>query len=112
MIMCGGEIRAADARVIAEFEKSYPGVTVNAEAVPWGTCQDKSMTLAAAGDPVGLAYIGSRTLKQLGRSGLIIPVDISEEKQALYQPGILATVSDGGQFWGFPHAFSTKALFI
>ena len=112
MIMCGGEIREADARVIAEFEKSYPGVTVNAEAVPWGTCQDKSMTLAAAGDPVGLAYIGSRTLKQLGRSGLIIPVDISEEMQALYQPGVLATVSDGGQFWGFPHAFSTKAMFI
>ena len=112
MIMCGGEIRDADKAVIAAFEASHAGVTVNAEAVPWGTCQDKSMTLAAAGDPVGLAYIGSRTLKQLGRSGLILPVNISEEKQALYQPGILNTVSDGGQFWGFPHAFSTKALFI
>ena len=112
MVMCGGEIREADKVVIAAFEASHAGVTVNAEAVPWGTCQDKTMTLAAAGDPVGLAYIGSRTLKQLGRSGLILPVNISEEKQALYQPGILATVSDGGQFWGFPHAFSTKALFI
>ena len=112
MVMCGGEIREADKVVIAAFEASHAGVTVNAEAVPWGTCQDKTMTLAAAGDPVGLAYIGSRTLKQLGRSGLILPVNISEEKQALYQPGILNTVSDGGQFWGFPHAFSTKALFI
>ena len=27
MIMCGGEIRAADQAVIADFEKSYPGVT-------------------------------------------------------------------------------------
>jgi multiple sugar transport system substrate-binding protein len=112
MILCGGEIRPADQIVINAFEAKYPGVTVNAEAVPWGTCQDKSMTLAAAGDPVGLAYIGSRTLKQLGRSGLIIPVDISEEMQALYQPGVLATVSDNGQFWGYPHAFSTKAMFI
>ena len=112
MIMCGGEIRAADQAVIADFEASHAGVTVNAEAVPWGTCQDKSTTLAAAGDPVGLAYMGSRTLKQLGRSGLIVPVNIPEAQQAMYQPGILATVSDGGQFWGFPHAFSTKALFI
>ena len=56
--------------------------------------------------------MGSRTLKQLGRSGLIVPVSIPDEQQAMYQPGILATVSDGGQFWGFPHAFSTKALFI
>ena len=108
MVMCGGEIREADKVVIAAFEASHAGVTVNAEAVPWGTCQDKTMTLAAAGDPVGLAYIGSRTLKQLGRNGLILPVNISEEKQA----GILSTVTDGGQFWGFPHAFSTKALFI
>jgi len=112
MIMCGGEIRAADQVVISAFEAKYSGVTVNAEAVPWGTCQDKSMTLAAAGDPVGLAYMGSRTLKQLARSGLIVPVTIAEDQQAMYQPGILNTVSDGGKTWGFPHAFSTKALFI
>ena len=112
MIMCGGEIREADQVVISAFEAKYSGVTVNAEAVPWGTCQDKSMTLAAAGDPVGLAYMGSRTLKQLARSGLIVPVDIAEDQQEMYQPGILNTVTDGGQTWGFPHAFSTKALFI
>ena len=112
MIMCGGEIREADQVVISAFEAKYSGVTVNAEAVPWGTCQDKSMTLAAAGDPVGLAYMGSRTLKQLARSGLIVPVNISDEQQGMYQPGILNTVSDGGKTWGFPHAFSTKALFI
>ena len=112
MIMCGGEIREADQAVISAFEAKHSGVTVNAEAVPWGTCQDKSMTLAAAGDPVGLAYMGSRTLKQLARSGLIVPVDISDEQQSMYQPGILNTVSDGGKTWGFPHAFSTKALFI
>ena len=112
MIMCGGEIREADQVVIAAFEAKYSGVTVNAEAIPWGTCQDKSMTLAAAGDPAGLAYMGSRTLKQLARSGLIVPVTIPEDQQEMYQPGILNTVSDGGKTWGFPHAFSTKALFI
>ena len=85
---------------------------MNAEAVPWGTCQDKAMTLAAAGDPVGLAYMGSRTLKQLALSGLIIPVDIADDQKEMYQPGILNTVSSGGKTWGFPHAFSTKALFI
>jgi len=100
MIMCGGEIREADQVVISAFEAKYSGVTVNAEAVPWGTCQDKSMTLAAAGDPVGLAYMGSRTLKQLARSGLIVPVDIAEDQQEMYQPGILNTVTVGAQTWG------------
>ena len=35
------------------------------EAVPWGTCQDKVINLAIAGDPVSFSYVGSRTLKGL-----------------------------------------------
>lgn len=111
-IMCGGEVREADQKVIDQFIAENEGVTVNMEAVPWGNCQDKSLTLAAAGDPVSLSYMGSRTLKQLAENDLIVPVEISEEQQSKYQPGVLATVSHLGQFWGFPHAFSTKALFI
>ncbi len=111
-IMCGGEIRPADQRAADEFVAENPGVTVNIDAVPWGTCQDKSLTLAAAGDPPSLSYMGSRTLKQLSKNNLIVPVTLSEEERAIYQPGVLATVSDGGQLWGYPHAFSTKALYM
>jgi multiple sugar transport system substrate-binding protein len=111
-IMCGGEVRPADQVVIDQFQADNPGITVNMEAVPWGTCQDKSMTLAAAGDPPSVAYMGSRVLKQLAESGLIVPAQISPDMEALYQPGVLKTVSSGGQYWGYPHAFSTKALYI
>lgn len=112
MIMCGGEIREADQKVITAFEAANPGVTVNAEAVPWGTCQDKSKTLAAAGDAPGLSYMGSRELALLAQNDLVVPVTMSEEEQAAFQPGVLATVTQGGQFWGIPHAFSTKALYM
>ena len=112
MIMCGGEIREADQTVISAFEAANPGVTVNAEAVPWGTCQDKSKTLAAAGDAPALAYMGSRELALLAQNDLILPVTLSDAEQAAYQPGVLATVTQGGQFWGIPHAFSTKALYL
>ncbi len=43
---------------------------------------------------------------------MIVPVTIPKKDQRNYQPGILNTVSHMGKFWGFPHAFSTKALFI
>ncbi len=111
-IMCGGEVREADQKAADEFMAENEGVTVKIDAVPWGTCQDKSLTLAAAGDPPSLSYMGSRTLKQLAKNDLILPVEIPEEDRALYQPGVLATVSDGGQLWGYPHAFSTKALYM
>ena len=109
-IMCGGEIRAADQAVVDQFIADNEGVTVNLEAVPWGTCQDKSLTLAAAGDPPSIAYMGSRTLLQLAGNDLIVPAQIQDDVQ--YQTGVLNTVTVSGQEWGYPHAFSTKALYI
>lgn len=109
-IMCGGEIREADQAVVDQFVADHDGVTVNLEAVPWGTCQDKSLTLAAAGDPPSIAYMGSRTLRQLANNDLIVPANINPE--TLYQPGVLNTVTIEGQAWGYPHAFSTKGLYI
>ena len=66
-IMCG-DARPADKVVIDKFQVDNPGIKVNMEIVPWGTCQDKSMTLAAAGSPVSVAYMGSRTLLKLSSS--------------------------------------------
>lgn len=111
-IMCGGEVRPADQVVIDKFIADHPGVTVNMEAIEWGTCQDKSMQLAAAGDPPSIAYMGSRTLRQLAANDLIVPITFTPEEEALYQPGVLSTVTYKGQYWGIPHAFSTKALYI
>jgi len=111
-VMCGGEIRQADQDVVAQFMSDNPGVNVTMEAVPWGTCQDKVINLAIAGDPVSFSYIGSRTLKGLAENGYIVAVDIPDAQKAMYQPGILNTVSHLGKIWGYPHAFSTKALFM
>lgn len=111
-IMCGGEVRAADQAVVDQFIADNPGVTVNLEAVPWGTCQDKSLTLAAAGDPPSISYMGSRTLQQLAANGLIVPAQIDDASKSTYQEGVLNTVTIKGTQWGYPHAFSTKGLYI
>ena len=111
-VMCGGEIRPADMAVVEQFMEDNPGVNVTMEAVPWGTCQDKVINLAIAGDPVSFSYVGSRTLKGLAENGHIVAVDIPESQKKMYQPGILDTVSYKGKVWGYPHAFSTKALFM
>ena len=111
-IMCGGEVREADQNVVDAFLAANPGVTVNLEAVPWGTCQDKSLTLAAAGDPPSVAYMGSRTLSQLANNDLIVPAEMSDATKSQYQTGVLNTVTIKGVQWGYPHAFSTKGLYI
>ena len=111
-VMCGGEIRQADQDVVNQFMTDNPDVNVTMEAVPWGTCQDKVINLAIAGDPVSFSYLGSRTLKGLAENDHIVAVDIPDSLKRMYQPGILNTVSHLGKTWGYPHAFSTKALFM
>jgi multiple sugar transport system substrate-binding protein len=110
-IMCGDE-RQAEKDSVAEFMAANPDIKVNLEFLPWGTCSEKAMQMAAAGDPPALAYIGSRFLKQLAKADQILPIELTPEQEAAYQPGILSTVEDGGKRWGFPHAFSNKAMFV
>ncbi len=110
MIQCGDKIAETYPALISEWE-AKTGNTVEVQQIGWAQCQDKATTLAAAGDPVALAYMGSRTLKQLAQNDLIIPIPYTDEEKASYYPHIVDTVSFDGQQWGIPTAFSTKALF-
>lgn len=111
MIQCGDTLAETYPDLIKQWEAKNPGFKVNVELVGWAQCQDKVTTLAAAGTPVALAYVGSRTLKQFADSDLIIPITYTDEEKAAYYPHIVDTVTYNGQQWGIPTAFSTKALF-
>lgn len=110
-ISCGDKMQPAHAEFIAQWEAANPGFKVAPEVVGWDQCQDKVTTLAAAGTPVGLAYVGSRTLKQFAQNELIVPIPMSDEEKAGYFNFVADTVTTDGQQWGIPVAFSTKALY-
>jgi multiple sugar transport system substrate-binding protein len=110
-INCGDELTAGYAEYFAEWEAANPGYKIAPELVGWGQCQDKVTTLAAAGTPVALAYVGSRTLKQFALNDLIVPIPMTEEEKAGYYNYVPETVTIDGTQWGVPVAFSTKALY-
>lgn len=110
-IACGDKMQAAHVEFIAAWEAANPGFKVAPETVGWDQCQDKVTTLAAAGTPVGLAYVGSRTLKQFAQNDLIVPIPMSDEEKVGYFNFVADTVTTDGQQWGVPVAFSTKALY-
>ena len=111
MIQCGDTLAETYPDLIKAWEGKNPGYKVSVELVGWAQCQDKVTTLAAAGTPVALAYVGSRTLKTFADSDLIIPIPYTDAEKAAYYPHIVDTVTFKGQAWGLPTAFSTKALF-
>lgn len=113
LIVCGdNDAFVYYTKLVKDYESANPDVTIDLEVVAWGKCESKTISMAAAGDAPDLAYLGSRNTKQLATNDLILPVKISEEKQALYQPGVLRTVRYNGEFWAYPRAFSTKALYM
>ncbi|AWI85605.1 ABC transporter substrate-binding protein [Alloyangia pacifica] len=111
MIVCGDTMNPVHQKYIDQWEAQNEGWTVAPEVVGWGQCQDKVTTLAVAGTPVGLAYVGSRTLKEFAEFGLIEPVPMSDEEKASYYPNVVDTVTYQGEQWGVPVAFSTKAFY-
>lgn len=113
IINCGngdGPKDMLEAEHIADWE-AETGHTVKVEFVPWGQCQGKTTQLAAAGNPVSAAYMGARVLRQLAASDRIVPITLTQAERDSYSEAVLSTVTVGGQVWGMPRAFSTKALF-
>ena len=110
-VECGDTLSPVHVATIAKWEAANPGWKVAPEVVGWGQCQDKVTTLAVAGTPVGLAYIGSRALKQLASNDLIVDIPMTDEEKASYYPFVADTVTFDGKQWGRPVAFSTKALY-
>ena len=110
-IECGDKMSAVHTDLVAKWEKANPGFKIAGEAVGWDQCQDKVTTLAAAGTPVGLAYVGSRTLKQFSKNDLIVPVPMTDAEKKAYYNFVAETVTFNGKQWGVPVAFSTKSLY-
>jgi len=110
-VECGDSPSAVHVATINDWQAAHPGFKVDVEVVGWGQCQDKVTQLAVAGTPVGLAYIGSRTLKQLASNDLIVAMPMSDDEKKAYYPYVADTVTFNGTQWGRPVAFSTKALY-
>lgn len=110
-IYCGDKIDPIHEKYIKEWEGKNAGWKVTPEVVGWEQCQDKATTLAAAGTPVAMAYVGSRTLKEFAQNDLIVPVPMTDAEKKSYYPNIVDTVTFDGNQWGVPVAFSTKALY-
>lgn len=110
-IYCGDKIDPIHEQAIKTWEEQNAGWKIAVDVVGWAQCQDKATTLAAAGSPPSIAYVGSRALKEFAENDMIVPVPMSDAEKASYYPHIVDTVTFDGDQWGVPIAFSTKALY-
>src|SRR5690606_39067224 len=102
IILCGDVVTPVYTQLFEEWNAANPDYQVVPELVGWGQCQDKVTTLAVAGTPVDIAYVGSRTLKQFAQNDLIVPVPMTEEERGSYYNFVPETVTFDGNQWGIP----------
>ncbi len=107
-IYCGDTIDPVHTKYIKQWEEKNAGWKVTPEVVGWAQCQDKATTLAAAGTPVAMAYVGSRTLKEFAQNDLIVPVPMTDDEKKSYYPHIVDTVTFEDTQWGVNRKRASK----
>lgn len=110
-IYCGDKLDKTHDKYIKAWEEKNPDWKIAVEVVGWAQCQDKATTLAAAGTPPAIAYVGSRTLKEFADNDMIVSVPMTDEEKSAYFPHVVETVTYDGTQWGVPIALSTKVLY-
>lgn len=96
---------------VAEWQRQHVDYDVQLQFVPWNQCQEKAITLAAAGNPAAIASVSTRILPQLSEGGLIRPMDLHEDQAKRYPSNVLSSIFYEDKLWGIPTAFTTKALY-
>ncbi|MGD0726533.1 MAG: sugar ABC transporter substrate-binding protein [Spirochaetia bacterium] len=96
---------AAFQKVIDDFQKANPTITVTQHVVPWGDSVTKVMAALAAGNPPDFIFSYPLHTITLYQTGSIMPVDelVQEiDKKQTYVPGQAELFKYKGHYWGVP----------
>jgi len=106
-----GSVKAM-AEIVARFEKSHPGIRIEAEALAWGDLEGKIQAALAAGAPPELSHGQPITCSALQQQGLLLPLD--DVVAAIGEDNIWDQIKQvcraDGAYYGLVHAAGTSLL--
>ena len=114
----GQEEDAIAEELLADFEAQFPDTKVRrinpGDAFSYYT---KLQTMASAGTPPDVFYVGSERVAALVEAGQLSPVDTAEDLTDFYPAVLDAFRYDGeqtgrGQLWGIPKDFTTIGFYL
>lgn len=98
---------------IEGFREANKDVTVNIVPAGWDEANSKLVGLIQAGETPDVIISGSRSLRQFAELGAITKLDefMTDEFKEKRVPEVLETANIGGDQYGIPLAFSSRALY-
>jgi multiple sugar transport system substrate-binding protein len=103
---------AALARIIADFERTRPDVTVKAEAVPPDDLEKKLTAALATGTPPDASHGQPLTCSTLAARGVLRPVDdlVDAVGKDNVVEGVRSLCRHEGRYYGLGHAAATSVF--
>lgn len=102
--------------LIAEFERSHPGIRVDVQQLPWASAHEKLLTAFVGDATPDVAQLGNTWLPELAELSALRPLDAEvaaapDVRQSDYFAGIWETNQVGGALYGVPWYVDTRLLF-
>jgi multiple sugar transport system substrate-binding protein len=108
----GPEVKRLEKVLIPEFEKTHPGITVNAVTIPYDQLHQKLVTAVAGGQLPDLVRSDIIWVPELANLGVLEPLDKSlpnfQKMAARVFAGPLATNYWKGHYYGLPLDTNTR----
>jgi multiple sugar transport system substrate-binding protein len=104
------------AELLPEFERTHPGIRVEAQQLPWTAAHEKLLT-AFAGDALpDVCQLGNTWIAEFAALNALEPLDVSVAASSIVDPadyfaGIWDTNNVGGKLYGVPWYVDTRLLF-
>ena len=103
---------ALETRLIAEFEKEYPHITVERRVLASAELLDAIPSSLEAGEGPVLFNLSSEEISVLLSEGALAPVDDEILDTSLYIDGVFDPVTVDGRIYGIPREYTNWCLFV
>jgi multiple sugar transport system substrate-binding protein len=98
--------------LVADFERTHPGVRVRVQQIPWNAAHEKLLTAFVGGTLPDVFQVGNTWIPELAALDAVEPADdLVHAMRDDFFPGILDTNVIDGTTWGVPWYADTRLLF-
>src|SRR5689334_2104801 len=104
------------AELVADFERTHPGIKVEVQQLPWSAAHEKLLTAFAGDSTPDICQLGNTWIPEFVALDALQPLDANVAASATidagdYFPGIWATNRVDGKLYGVPWYVDTRLLF-
>jgi multiple sugar transport system substrate-binding protein len=104
------------AELLPEFERTHPGIRVQAQQLPWTAAHEKLLTAFAGDATPDVCQLGNTWIPEFAALKALEPLDANVARSPVVDPGdyfagIWDTNNVGGKLYGVPWYVDTRLLF-